>query len=135
MFTALKMKIMWYIKGVKNFCIIQCIITLTLICHYSTIILSSCQFYYSQNYAGIVDLLLSHLHTVCNIKFMFLMMTSCTSNHYHNEIISWYHERNIIISAICIKIFMRTDAYKYSFFPHTDSLWNKLPGTFKEICH
>ena len=30
------------------------------------------------------------------------------------------HERNLLVS------YARTDAYKYSFFPHTASLWNKL---------
>ena len=31
------------------------------------------------------------------------------------------HERNLSVP------YARTDVYKYSFFPHTVSLWNKLP--------
>ena len=36
------------------------------------------------------------------------------------------HERNLLVSCV------RTDVYKYSFFPHTASLWNKLQETIKE---
>ena len=36
------------------------------------------------------------------------------------------HERNLLVP------YARTDVYKYSFFPHTASLWNKLQGTIKE---
>ena len=37
------------------------------------------------------------------------------------------HERNFLVP------YARIDAYKYSFFPNTISLWNKLPETIKEI--
>ena len=37
------------------------------------------------------------------------------------------HERNFLVP------YARTDLYKYSFFPHAVFLWNKLPGTIKEI--
>ena len=36
------------------------------------------------------------------------------------------HERNLLVP------YARTDVYKYSFFPHTASLWNKLSETIKE---
>ena len=36
------------------------------------------------------------------------------------------HERNLLVP------YARTDVYKYSFFPHTASLWNKLHKTIKE---
>ena len=36
------------------------------------------------------------------------------------------HERNLLVP------YARTDVYKYSFFPHTASLWNKLQETIKE---
>ena len=37
------------------------------------------------------------------------------------------HERNFLVP------YVRTDVYKYSFFPNVISLWNKLPETIKEI--
>ena len=36
------------------------------------------------------------------------------------------HERNLLVP------YVRTDVCKYSFFPHTISLWNKLHETIKE---
>ena len=36
------------------------------------------------------------------------------------------HERNLLVP------YARTDVYKYSFFPHAASLWNKLHKTIKE---
>ena len=36
------------------------------------------------------------------------------------------HKRNLLVP------YARTDVYKYSFFPHTASLWNKLHKTIKE---
>ena len=36
------------------------------------------------------------------------------------------HERNLLVP------YARTDVYKYSFYPYTAYLWNKLPGTIKE---
>ena len=36
------------------------------------------------------------------------------------------HERNLSVP------YARTDVYKCSFFPHTVSLWNKLPEIIKE---
>ena len=36
------------------------------------------------------------------------------------------HERNLLVP------YVRTDVYKYSFFSHTASLWNKLHQTIKE---
>ena len=36
------------------------------------------------------------------------------------------HERNLSVPHA------RTDVYKYTFFPHTVSLWNKLPKRIKE---
>ena len=36
------------------------------------------------------------------------------------------HERNLLVP------YVRTDLYKYSFFPHTASLWNKLHEKIKE---
>ena len=35
-------------------------------------------------------------------------------------------ERNLLVP------YARTDVYKYSFFPHTASLWNRLQETIKE---
>ena len=36
------------------------------------------------------------------------------------------HERNLSVP------YARTDVYKYLFFPHAVSLWNKLPEIIKE---
>ena len=36
------------------------------------------------------------------------------------------HERNLLVP------YVRTNVYKYSFFSHTASLWNKLQETIKE---
>ena len=36
------------------------------------------------------------------------------------------HERNLLVP------YARTVVYKYSFLPHTASLWNKLQETIKE---
>ena len=39
------------------------------------------------------------------------------------------HKRNLLVP------YARTDAYKYSFFPHTVSLWDKLPEKLKKLNH
>ena len=39
------------------------------------------------------------------------------------------HERNLLVP------YARTDVYKYSFFPHAASLWNKLHKTIKRLNH
>ena len=61
----------------------------------------------------------------CNTKFMFLLMTF-HHQHLATNITRSSHERNLLVP------YARTDVYKYSFFPHTASLWNKLHKTIKE---